>query len=288
MKLRTIAGSVGAFSVFALLGALIMPGSTFALWSDQAAWKQPVSIQPNSISARTDSSDRALLAPVSGGVPQELSMSKNPDGTWAKSSAAVASGGTASYLDYSYVGSQFYWDAEESASRIADQIEEDSSREWYGVAAFAQLETESHGALSWGVLTQWEPRQDTGRDSLWDESWVTVFKVDQPSQCVIDDSLASSMMDSPESAYTDAFYEGPRFAPGMAQGSTSGAAYICVAQVYVPLSHTDTAIAAGPNGELAEDSWSAVLYHTQPELAQQPRLGLFLTPIDPLNGPVMV
>jgi len=286
MRLRTVIASCAVFCACALLGALTLPGSTFALWNDQAAWKEPVHVQPNSISAGIKSFDESLLVPVPG-TAQELNMSQNSDGTWSKTSAAPAPGATSPYKDYSYVGSQFYWDAEEAASQIVDQIthDESKSRHWYGVSALAELSAESHGALSWGILTQWESHQDPNRATLWDKSWTMVFSVDLPSHCAIDDDLADTMMDAEASAYEDRFYEGPRFAPGMAEGSTHGSQYICVAQVYVPAHFTQTATATAPGGEYADDSWSATLYDSQPELEENPRLGLFLTPIDPLNGP---
>ena len=287
MRLRTVIACLAVFCACALIGALTLPGSTFALWSDQAAWKEPAQFQPNSLSATTGSLDKSLLVPAPG-TPQELSMSKNPDGTWSKTSATPAPGVNSAYKDYEYVGSQFHWDEQEAARQIVEQIEQDESRSrrWYGVSAVAELSAESHGALSWGVLVQWEPNQDINRASLWDKSWNMVFSVGLPSQCAITDDLAEAMMNTGTSAYKDRFYEGPRFAPGMAESSTQGSRFICVVQVYVPTRFSQTATVIAPDGEHADDTWSATFYDLQPELDLKPRLGLFITPIDPLNGPV--
>jgi len=285
MRFRTVLACLAFFSSFALLGSFLGSDGTYALWGDEAD-TPPVTIQPGSIQAETSSvslTDSPYLTLVNSPDPQVLGMSWDGS-TWVKSPATtILAGGSSDYLGYSYVGSQFVWDTSAAADQIVRQIEDDPTREWYGVAGLARITAASTGTLSWGVLAQWTPKQ-TSSGSLWDKSLTSMRFVDDPTACIVPDNPAQSMGTT---AYADDFRTGPRFAPDMPHGPTD--VFVCVIQAYQPGHHTNTAVAQAPGENLTSDptTWSAVLYDQQPHLdpSQSPVLGLYITPIDPLHGP---
>jgi len=303
LRLRTVVTCVVAFSCFALVGTLAASKWTFALWSDHLDVNRPLVIQPSYVKADVTSvnalgaPDTSLLVPVQGNTnPQALQMSKNSDGTWSKTPSTTfhhLGPNNPDYATYSYVGAEFTWDTQASYAQIVQQIRDNPSRNWYGVTAVAQITAESYGALSWAVVAQWDPKQDLQGSTMWDKSWSTAFLVADPSNCVIDSNYAEGIIsnESFAKAPVEIPKTGPEFSEGALQGFGPQTLNLCVTQIYVPSHHTNTATATAPNTNdpntpwLATDSWSAVIYDLQPEPQNPPRLGLYITPVDPLNGP---
>lgn len=306
MKLRTVLASIASFSSFALLGSFLAPGSTYALWGDQSE-ASTVTIQPASISATASpgSGTPALLTLTNGQTSQDLGMWwDETTKTWQKSSpTGVLTGGSPGvhpndHLNYSYVGSQFTWDAAAASALIVEQIRAEPDRSWFGVAGAAKISVTSFGPLSWGVLAQWVPKQTVNKATLWDMSATDMFTVDSVDECVISNQHANALLSAQANpiTYTEDFVAGPRFSPDMPESPQD--IFVCVVQVYNPLRHTDQAVATAPGTAAGSASgqditsdpatWSASLY--VPDLfdstaGRSPVLGINITPIDPLNGP---
>jgi len=306
MKLRTVLACVASVSSFALLGSFLAPGSTYALWGDEAE-APAVTVQPAHVSATTsrvvDSSKPALLTLPSNQPSQDLSMWRDA-GTnlWSKSTpTTIVNGGSPGnppddYLNYSYVGSQFTWNAAAASALIIQQMQADPHRSWFGVSAVAQLSATSYGPLSWGVLVQWTPKQTANKATVWDKSATGMFTVGSADDCVISDARASALLaQENKAAYKDTFIPGPRFSPDMGESQD---VFVCVVQVYQPIRHSDQAVATAPGTSAgstsgkditsAPDTWSALVYDLIPFDAAaglSPVLGLNITPIDPLHGP---
>jgi len=298
MRLRTILASLAFFSTFALLGSFMGPGATYALWGEESN-APAVIIQPISISAMTSQVAPAqTLEPLlTLNLPtlqssQDLNMSwDEATNRWQPSpQMAILTGGDPGddYLNYSYVGSTFTWNAGAASALIVKQMKDGPARSWYGVAGVAKISAESTGPLSWGILAQWSPKQTTGKATVWDKSATDMFIVDSPGECDITnvtDAQAQEML-STRNTYVDEFIPGPQFTHGMTESSQD--VFVCVVQVYKPVLYTNVAVATAPD-ITATDTWSALLY--EPELfdnsvnAPSPVLGLSITPIDPLHGP---
>ena len=248
MRVKAVLGCVASFSSFVLAAALLLPGSTYALWTDRVEVPDRVVIQPAYVTWETNSSNTSLLVPVGD-------------------------------------DSHFAWNAQASAKQIVRQITDDTSAAWYGVAASATIDVTAYGALSWQYLFDWDAQQSPSRGTMWDKSQLYIFRVDSPADCTA--SNAKDTMDPGEDSSLSPTSNGARFYDGMAQNQagTSGTLTVCVAQIYTPIHHTDTAKATAQTGEQATSSWSAIFYHPQTQLPESPRLGLSVTPIDPLNGP---
>ena len=247
MRVKAVLGCVASFSSFVLAAALLLPGSTYALWTDRVEVPDQVVIQPAYVTSETASSHTSLLVQIDD--------------------------------------SHFEWDVQASADEIVDQITKDKTKDWYGVAAAATIDVTAYGALSWQYMFDWDAQQNSSRGTMWDKSQLYIFRVDGPADCTA--SNAKDTMDPGEDSSLSPASNGPSFYDGMAQreAGTSGTMTVCIAQIYTPIHHTDTAKATAQTGEQATSSWSAIFYHPQTPLTKSPRLGLSVTPIDPLNGP---